>query len=283
MKNTFILLVALINFLLFLGKFFIGILSNSVALISDSINSLTDTINSIVVLYATKVSQTPADKGHPAGHGRAQPIAAFFVAIMTAVLAIEIIKEAILKIFQPQIISHEKEAIIILTLTIFIKGILSYFEYQKGKKDKNRALLAMSVESRGDIIISLGAIIGILASVHLNISWADPLIAIVIGIYVFYTGYDIAKENIDFLMGASAKPDEIRKIKETLKNIREIKDFHDLRTQHLGEKLQVTVHCHVYKEHSVIKWHDIETKISDKLEEVDIVERAFVHLDPVEE
>lgn len=283
MKNSFIILVALINFLLFLGKFTIGLLSNSVALISDSINSFTDTINSLVVLFATKVAQKPADKGHPAGHGRAQPIAAFFVAIMTAVLAIEIIKESILKILNPQDISHVKEALAILILTICTKGILSYFEYKKGKKDSNRALLAMSTESRGDMLISFGAILGILCSIYLNISWADPLVAIVIGMYVFYTGYEIARENIDFLMGASAKTQDLEKIKEVLKTIKEVKDFHDLRTQHLGEKLQVTVHCQVFKEHSVIKWHDIETEISERIESLDIVERAFVHLDPVEE
>jgi cation diffusion facilitator family transporter len=282
MNNLFIIGIACINFLLFIGKFYIGILSHSTALISDAINSFTDTINSLVVLFATIVSQKPADKSHPGGHYQAQPIAAFFIAIMTAVLAIEIIKEAIIKIIHPTAIEHHTEAIFILLATIIIKGGISYFEYQQGKKHKNRALIAMSVESRGDMLISFAAIIGISCSIYYNILWIDPLIAIVISLYIFYTAYTLMKENIDFLMGASASPEEIKKITDILNNNKNIHSYHDLRTQYFGEKVQITVHCHIYEKHSIQEWHDIEAEISKELETLENVQKAFIHLDPIE-
>ncbi len=280
MRDIFIIFVAILNFLLFSGKIIVGIISNSVALISDAINSFTDTINSLIVLWATKVARKKADKNHPAGHGRAQPLAAFFVAIMTSVLAIEIIKESIIKIINPTIITHLKEAIIVLVITIITKGLLSVFEHYKGKRDRNSALIAMSIESRGDMLISFGVIVGILFSVKFGFNWVDPLVGILVGIYVFYTGYKIAKENTDFLMGASAKKDDIEKIKQVIDSFSEVISFHNLKAQYLGEKLQVTVHCEVKKDISAIELHNLETKISRKIESLELVEKALVHIDP---
>ena len=280
MKNLGIFFIALLNFLLFIGKFSVGLFTHSVALISDAVNSLTDTINSIVVWWATHVGDQAPDEDHPAGHGRARPLAAFFVAIMTGVLALEIIKEAVIRFINPKTIVQEEYAIAVLLITIFTKGGLSAYEYYKGKKDNNSALLAMSVESRGDVFISLGAIIGIAFAVYGNMPWADPLIALFIGFYVLYTGYEIAKENIDFLMGAAGTEEQHREIAHTINNFDQIVSFHDLRTQHLGENLQVTVHCDVKGEYTLHQWHDLEADISDKIESLPFVERAFVHLDP---
>lgn len=284
MKNHLIFSIVFLNFFLFLGKILVGVFSHSMALISDAINSLSDTINALVVLWATHIARKKADQNHHAGHGRAQPLAAFFIAIMTAILAFEIIKEAVFKLFTPQTIENELEAVVVMIVTIVVKGTLSFLEYRKGKKDKNSALIAMSTESRGDVFISLGVIFAILLATRAGIYWADPLIAIVIGCYVFYTGYEIAKENIDFLMGASAKPEDEKIIRQTLKNIPEIKSFHDLRTQYLGEELQVTVHCIIRNKNYTLKeWHDIEAKIARDLEKLEKVARAFVHLDPYDD
>lgn len=284
MRDIFIIFIALLNFSLFLGKLVVGLLSQSIALLSDAVNSLSDTINSLVVLWATKIARKEPDESHPAGHGRAQPLAAFFVAIMTGILAFEISKEAIMKLFSPQIISHGPEAIGVLVLTMAVKGILSFFEYRIGKKQKNSALKAMSIESRGDVFISLGAIIGIVLNSYFKLAWADPLLGLFIGAYVFYTAFELAKENIDYLMGAAGRPDDIRKIQKVLKSIPEVKKFHDLRTQYLGERLQVTVHC-VIKEgkYSVNEWHDLEAAIAQEIEALEIVDKALVHLDPTDD
>jgi len=280
MKNLSIVLITLLNFLLFLGKFFIGISSHSAALISEAINSLSDTINSIAVLWATNLSQQEADDCHQGGHGRAQPLAAFFIAIMTGILALEVIKEGVIRFMNPEEITNIFYVFGILSLTILVKGSLSVFEYYKGKKENNASLIAMSVESRGDVLIAIGAIFGISLSYYYHITWADPLTAIVIGFYILYTGYIIAKENIDYLMGASASPDQVKKIQNIIFSFDEVVDAHDLRTQHLGETIQVTVHCAIEgKNHTLQEWHDIETKISDRIEELSFVERAFVHLD----
>ncbi len=274
-------IVAVINFSLFLGKLTIGLISGSVALISDAVNSLADTVNTGVVLWATRVAHKGPDQDHQAGHDRAQPLAAFFVAIMTGVLALEVIQAAVLKFFNPKTITHESWAVLILIITIGVKGLLSLFEYRTGKKERNLALLAMSVESRGDMLISAGVILGVVLSSRLNWVWIDPLIALAIGCYILYTAWLIARENINYLMGATAAKADVDAIVEKVLSVPEVKDYHDLTTQHLGDKIQVTVHCEIAGNFSIAEWHNLEKKIMYKVGELDRVTSVYVHLDHI--
>ena len=56
-----------------------GYFGNSYALIADAIESTTDIFSSFLVLFGIKYSNRPADKNHPYGHGRAEPLITFLV------------------------------------------------------------------------------------------------------------------------------------------------------------------------------------------------------------
>ncbi len=56
-----------------------GFFGNSYALIADSIESTTDILSSYLVLFGLKYANRPADKNHPYGHGRAEPLITFLV------------------------------------------------------------------------------------------------------------------------------------------------------------------------------------------------------------
>ena len=79
------------NVVLFVMKIIVGIIYNSIAVISDAINSFTDIIASVIVFISVKVGGKKADKRHPFGHHRAEPIAGLIVAILMGILGFEII------------------------------------------------------------------------------------------------------------------------------------------------------------------------------------------------
>jgi len=56
-----------------------GLWGNSYALIADAIESTTDIFSSFLVLFGIKYANKPADKNHPYGHGRAEPLITFLV------------------------------------------------------------------------------------------------------------------------------------------------------------------------------------------------------------
>ena len=69
------------------AKFTAGVLGHSNALIADAVESLADMISSIIVWRGLVVAAAPADREHPYGHGKAEPLAAAFVATMLMIAA----------------------------------------------------------------------------------------------------------------------------------------------------------------------------------------------------
>ena len=84
------------NTALALLKWFAGYFGNSYALIADAIESTTDIFSSFLVLVGLRYSSKPADKDHPYGHGRAEPLITFlvvgFLITSATIIAIESVK-----------------------------------------------------------------------------------------------------------------------------------------------------------------------------------------------
>ena len=78
-----------------------GYFGNSYALIADAIESTTDIFSSLLVLFGIKYSNRPADKNHPYGHGRAEPLVTFMVVGFLITSATIIAYESIKNISTP--------------------------------------------------------------------------------------------------------------------------------------------------------------------------------------
>src|SRR6478736_2280107 len=82
-------------------KWLTGYFGNSYALIADAIESTTDIFASLLVLFGIKYSNRPADKNHPYGHGRAEPLITFLVVGFLTITASIIAYESIINIQTP--------------------------------------------------------------------------------------------------------------------------------------------------------------------------------------
>ncbi|MGH8023145.1 MAG: cation diffusion facilitator family transporter, partial [Limisphaerales bacterium] len=89
-----ILLGIVVNVLLGVAKFLAGIFGHSHALIADATESFADIFNSLIMWRGIAVAAAPADEDHPYGHGKAEPLAAAFGAVMLMIAAIWISAKA---------------------------------------------------------------------------------------------------------------------------------------------------------------------------------------------
>ena len=85
----------IVNLILFIVKYWAGIVTGSVAIIADAWHSLSDSLTSVVVIVGVKISSKPADKEHPFGHGRAELISAIVISILLATVGLNFIIESI--------------------------------------------------------------------------------------------------------------------------------------------------------------------------------------------
>ena len=89
----------LANILLTLGKVIIGIAGNSGAVFADGIHSAADVFASAIVLLVIRISNKPADKEHPYGHGKAEVIVSGIIGIILLIVSLYVVYEGIIGFF----------------------------------------------------------------------------------------------------------------------------------------------------------------------------------------
>ena len=143
------------NILLFIIKFTVGIAFNSISITADAINNLSDSGTSLVTFVGFKLSGKPADSQHPYGHARMEYIAGLIVSFIILFLGLQTGKASIEKIIHPQEASFSIVAVVMLIISILIKGFAILFYRKIGRTIDSITLLATSVDSRNDIYSTL--------------------------------------------------------------------------------------------------------------------------------
>lgn len=269
-----------INILLFVIKAIVGVLSNSIAVISEALNSFTDIFVSIGIKVAVKVSRDKPDEKHQFGHNAAQPLAAFMLSVFAFVVGINIIEESFKRLLNPEKVHNIQEVYIVLGITIVTKVILNRYQIRIGKMFNSPAIRAAAVDSINDVLASSIALCGVIGAAF-NLIYFDSIAGIMVAMFIFKSGYEVAKENLDYLMGRSATRDFDNRIKEITKNIDGVLGINDLRSHYVGNKFHIEIHIEVDKNHSTEISHKIGTDVKFALEKMEEVQKAFVHVDPV--
>jgi cation diffusion facilitator family transporter len=269
-----------LNTFLFIIKLWGSIFSGSLALLSDSFNSLTDILTSLTIFFAVRIGAKMADSDHPFGHRRAEPIAGLVVAIFAAILGFQVLSDAFRGFFEPRELDIDLTIFLIIAVSIVLKSYMYILFRRQGKKSKSPALMASSVDYRNDILVSFSVLVGTLFG-YIGYPIGDIIVAIFIGAFIVYSGFKIGLENLDFLMGKVPDREIVEHLKEKALSIEGVKQLNDVRAHYLGNFIQIEIHIEVNRRLSTEKSHDIAKRVQDLVEEEEIVDYAFVHVDPV--
>jgi cation diffusion facilitator family transporter len=267
-----------INALLFILKYWAGIVTGSVAIIADAWHTLSDSLSSLIVLIGAKVSTKPPDREHPFGHGRAELIASVLIAAFLGFVAFEFLKESILKLNNRDIVVFGNIAIIVTIISIVLKEALSQYAFWAWKKTGYLSLKADAWHHRTDAISSLIILVGIFLGKYFW--WMDGVLGIIVALMIAFAGYEILKETISKLLGEAPDPKLVAQIKEVAGNETE----HDMQIHHIhlhsyGEHQEITFHIRLPNTMSVEDSHSLVTAIQQSLREALSIE-ATIHVEP---
>ena len=104
------------NVALFIIKFLVALIINSVAIMADSFNNLSDSLSSIITLVGFKLGAKPADEEHPFGHGRMEYVSGLVISFIIMLIGFEFLRTSFFKILAPENISFSYVTIFILLL-----------------------------------------------------------------------------------------------------------------------------------------------------------------------
>ncbi|KAF0152390.1 MAG: cation transporter [Ignavibacteria bacterium] len=269
-----------INFLLFLIKAVVGVISNSIAVIGEALNSFTDVLVSIGIKIAVRMSREKPDSKHQFGHNAAQPLAAFILSVFAFVVGVNIIEESIKRFIEPKEINTIPAVYVVLIITIISKIILNRYQVKVAKMFNSPAIRAASVDSTNDVLASSIALLGIIGA-SFNYNYLDSAAGIMVALFIFKSGYEVARENLNYLMGTSANSDFDKNVKLIALAIEGVKGINDLRSLYVGDKFHIEIHVEVDGKLTTQESHDIGNKVRFALERIDEVQKVFVHVDPV--
>ncbi len=268
------------NLLLFFVKFIIGTFMNSIAVTSDAFNNLTDMGSSIVVIIGAKMSSKLPDKEHPFGHGRIEYISSLIVSFIIMYVGIELFLASIEKIQNPVDIYYNIPMIVILVLSLAVKLIM-YFIYGNFGKEINSTLLKASSKDSINDVISTSSIIAVTIIGSFLPFSIDGYVGVLVALYIIYSGFKIAKETVDIMLGTKPSDELSDKISELMLSDENILGFHDLIMHDYGpNRIYASVHAEISDSSEIIKIHDV----IDKIEHVALEKYGVslvIHMDPI--
>jgi len=270
----------LVNSILFILKLLIGIMVGAVSVIADAVHTLSDVVSSIVVIWGFKQAEKPADVEHPYGHGRAEYIATLIIAILLCVAGIEFIEASIDRIQNPERVLAEWWMILILMVTIILKEITARYAEFLSSKIASGVLHADAWHHRIDAISSIMVVAAMIAGKY-GYPVVDGWAGLGVALFLIFTGFEIAKDAVDDLIGKPPASEEVEVIRQIVMSVDGVLGAHDITIHSYGHDKFISVHVEIDADKSTAEAHDISEEVEYKLHGALGVEPT-IHMDPVQ-
>lgn len=270
------------NFFLALIKGIAGFFGNSYALIADAIESTTDIFSSILVLFGLKYANKPADKNHPYGHGKIEPLITFLLVGFLVISATFIAHESIQNIRNPHALP-EKWTLIVLLLIIAWKELSFRIVIQKSEETNSSSLKADAWHHRSDAITSVAAFIGISMALLLGKGYesADDWAALFASGFIFYNSYLIFRPALGEIMDEHFYDDLVEDIRRISLTVDGIIDTEKCFIRKVGMIYHVDLHAKVNGSISVTDGHNLAHQLKDTLRaEIPQLGHVLIHIEP---
>ena len=269
-----------INVLLFLGKFFAGTISGSIAITADAFNNLSDAGSSLVTILGFKLAGQKPDPNHPFGHGRMEYLSGLAVAMLILLMGIELLKSSVEKILHPEAIEFSWLSVGILLAAIACKLYMASYNRSVGKKIQSSAMKATATDSLSDSLATTAVLAATLIAhfFHVNI---DGWVGLAVACFILYAGYNAARDTVSPLLGQAPDPELVRSIEQAVLAFDPIVSIHDMVVHDYGPgRMMISLHAEVPADGDLVELHDTIDLAEQALKEQFQCD-AVIHMDPI--
>jgi cation diffusion facilitator family transporter len=270
------------NILLALIKGLAGFFGHSYALIADAIESTTDVFSSLLVLLGLTYARKPADKNHPYGHGKIEPLITFLVVAFLVSSAVVIVYESIRHIRTPHK-TPEAWTLLVLGGIILWKEASYRLVLKKSRETGSTALRADAWHHRSDAVTSVMAFLGIAIALIFGEGYeaADDWAAIFASGFILYNSYLIFRPALGEVMDEHRYDDLVEQIREESLKVSGIRGTEKCFVRKAGLKYHIDLHAQVDGEIPVYQGHDLAHRLKDHLRrEIPRLGHVLVHVEP---
>ena len=202
-----------------------GLLSYSLAFLGDAGHMLVDALALALSLIALNLARKPATATRTYGFHRAEIMAALANGVTLVLVAVFIFYEAWQRFRSPPTV--HTPVMLVVAVVGLIANLVTIRLLQHSRHD-NLNVRAAFFHVFGDMISSVGVIIGGIVIAVTGWKLADPLIAVMIGIIILWGAVGLVRESVDILLETVPKQIPLDKVAETIKSVQGVVELHDL-------------------------------------------------------
>lgn len=268
------------NFLLFSGKFLVGFASGSIAIISDAFNNLSDMGSSVISILSAKLSNRPPDEDHPFGHGRFEYLSSLAISLIILFVGYKLCETSILKFFHPEPLYFSLWGVSVLVVSIGVKYWMCLYNRYIAKKIDSKVNEATASDSINDAIATTGVLIATIAQQYTTLP-IDALAGTAIGLLILYSGFTLARDVVNILLGQAPDPKLVAEIANCIMQCPFVTGFHQLNIHDYGPgRKYASVHVEVPDTADIVEVHAAVDQLED-----DLIEKfqinINIHMDPL--
>jgi cation diffusion facilitator family transporter len=259
-------------------KITVSYMANSNALRADGLNNLTDIGATVAIIIGLKISRKPRDADHPYGHSKMEQISSLVASLIMAAVGIQVLSGAVLNVVDNKTVAPDPLSALVAVLSAFIMFCVYKYVMSIAQSANNKALKAAAKDNISDAYVSIGTAVGIIGA-QFGFPWLDPLAAIIIGIIIMKTAWEIFSEATHMLTDGF-HPEKIEEYKETVAAIEGVDHICDIQGRMYGNAVHLDITVEVAGELDVYQSHEIADAIQDELKEKHNIPCTHVHIEP---
>jgi len=261
-----------------------GILTGSVAIISEAIHSSLDLLASAIAYFSVKIARKPPDRDHPYGHGKVENVSGTIETLLIFVAALWIIYESAHKWIETEPVELPYLGVGVMLLGAAVNFAVGMAVKRTGEKYDSVAMRSNALHLLTDVYTSLGVAAGLLLVTITQWWFLDPLIGILLALYIMKEAFHLGKQSFTPLLDASLSEAEQQIIRSVIESYRdEFIEYHALRTRRSGAEKHIDFHLVVPSHLPVEQAHDLCDRIEAALKEKIKPVRILIHLEPEHE
>lgn len=228
-----LLFSVILNLVITFAQFVGGILSGSLALLSDALHNFSDVMSLIISYYAHKISHRPQNLVQTFGFKRAEILAALFNASVLIAVSVYLIVESIHRFLHPVAVASVW-VMGLATLGILVNGLSAWLLHRDAHNNLN--IRSAYLHLMGDLMTSVAVLIGGGVMYLYGWVWIDPLLSLMISLYLIRSSYKIVREASGMLMQFSPAHVSVDAIVEAVGAFDAIESIHHIHLWQLDDE-----------------------------------------------
>mmetsp|Transcript_9087 Transcript_9087/g.11183 ORF Transcript_9087/g.11183 Transcript_9087/m.11183 type:complete len:386 (-) Transcript_9087:207-1364(-) len=281
------------NLIITLTKVYAYARTLSLSVLAALVDSVLDVVSQFVLdlteRHSTKIDRSSAL--YPAGAARLEPIGVLTCAALMGMASFEVLKQSVEQlVYEGRSLSDDTNdmgsfwsMVIIVFVKLLLLALCKYAAREKqlnGKWLTDHTLEALSQDHLNDGLSNAIAAVALLFALSAPSLWyLDPVGAILISVYIIYSWYTTAREQIEQLTGKAAPDDFLDELRELANNFDKRMVVDVCRAYHFGPKFLVELEVVMKKDTLLFESHDLGMELQYEIEGREEVERCFVHID----